>query len=150
MVKLIIPPLDAVVTKWVEETPRRAVYYEREAPAAAGRWESATVAAEATFRAAVTAPGIEKRFSGGVKRVKAAKFERKVRAVGVARFGPGVVAAREDFNTGVGPYIAELGVIDVPTRKPRGDPANLDRVRVIFDALHKKRLALLAASPSSS
>jgi len=145
MVRLIVPSLEDVVTKWVEEAPRRAPYYERYAPAAAPRWEANTIAAEATYKSAVTAPDIAKRFSGGVKRVKAAKFERKVREVGVGRFGPGITAAREDYSTGLEPYLAELARIDVPARKPRGDPANLDRVRVIFDALHKKRLAVLAA-----
>jgi len=146
MVKLIVPALGDIVAKWVEEAPRRATYYEKNAPVAAPRWEANTVAAEATYKSAVTAPDIAKRFVGGVKGVKAEKFERKVRAVGVARFGPGITAAREDYERGLGPYIEELARIEVPARKPRGDPGNLDRVRAIFDALHKKRLALLAAT----
>jgi len=148
MVKLRVKTLEDTTTKWTEEAPRRAPYYEKYTPPAAARWEANTIAAEATYKSAVTAPDIAKRFVGGVKRVKAAKFERKVKAVGVARFGPGIVAAKDDFNAGIKPYLEELAVIDVPARKPRGDPANMERVRAIFDALHKKRLALLAASPS--
>jgi len=145
MVKLIVPDLTTVVTKWVEEAPRRAVYYEREAPIAANRWEANTIAAEGVYKSAVTAPDIARRFVGGVKRVKADKFERKVRDVGVGRYGPGITAARQDYESGLSPYLEELRRIDVPARKPRGDPGNLDRVKAIFDALHKKRLAVLAA-----
>jgi len=147
MVKLIVPDLPDIVAKWVEETPRRAAYYERETPKAAERWEERARGAGPTYKSAVTAPDIEKRFTGGIKRVGAAKFRRKVLAVGVARFGPGVTAAKEDYDAGFGPYVDVLKVIDVPARKPRGDPANYDRVRVIGTELNKKRLALLAAGP---
>jgi len=145
MVKLIVPEIADVVTKWVEETPRRSGYYEREAPKAAERWQERATAAGATYKTAVTAPDIERRFTGGVKRAGADKFRRKVLAVGVARFGPGVTAARPDYEKGFTPYIEALKVVDVPVRKPRGDPANIDRVRVIAGELNKKRLALLAA-----
>jgi hypothetical protein len=148
MVKLVVPPSADVVKKWVEETPKRAVYYEKVTPARASMWESNTVAAASTFKAAVQATDIDKRFSGGVKRAGAAKFARKVTAVGVARFGPGVTAAEDDYSKGVDPYLKELAAVDVPARKPRGDPGNLDRVKAIMDALHKKRLAQLAAGPS--
>jgi len=87
MVKLRVKTLENTTTKWVEEAPRRAKYYEKYAPAAAALWESNTIAAEGTYKSSITAPDIAKRFSGGVKRVKAAKFERKVRAVGVAAPG---------------------------------------------------------------
>jgi len=151
MVKLIVKPLEDTVRRWVEETPRRSPYYEAYTPAAASRWEANATAAAPVYKAAVTAPDIDRRFAGGIKRVKASKFERKVRAVGVARFGPGITAAREDYSSGVSPYLSELAALDIPPRKPRGDPGNLERVRAIFDSLHKKRLALLAAggSPSS-
>jgi len=145
MVKMIVPEKEDIVTKWVEETARRATYYGRETPKAAERWEERARGAGPTYKSAITAPDIEKRFVGGIKRVGAAKFRRKVTAVGVARFGPGVTAASEDYDVGFGPYVDVLKVIDVPARKPRGDPANIDRVRGIAAELNKKRLALLAA-----
>ena len=150
MPKLVVPSVEDIVKKWVEETPRRSVYYEKNTPAAAGRWATNAVAAESVYKAAVTAAGIEKRYAGGIKRVGAAKFERKVNAVGVGRFGPGISAAKTDFESGIKPYRDELAAIDIPVRKPRGDPGNLDRVRAIMDALYKKRLAILAASPSAA
>jgi len=145
MVKLRVKTIQKTVEKWVTEAPKRAPYYEIEAPAAADFWFEKTTAAEKTYRAAVTAPAVERRFVGGVRRVGAPKFKRKVQAVGVARFGPGIEAAKEDYNTGFTPFIDELARIEVPDRQPRGDPRNLDRVKAIFDALHKKRLAILAA-----
>jgi len=148
MPKVEVPPLDQIVTKWVEEAPKRAPYYERKTPAAGDKWESNAVAAAGTYKTAVTAVDIDKRFKGGIKRVGSEKFVRKVKAVGVARYGPGIEAAKDDFSSGFAPFAEELARIEIPERKPRGDPANYARVKAIGDPLHKKRLAILAALPA--
>ena len=149
MTKPIVPSADEVAKKWAEETPRRSTYYEKETPAAADRWATNATAAADNYKAAVQAVDIAKRFAGGIKRVGATKFKRKVEAVGIARFGPGVTAAVEDMEKGVGPYLAVIAATEIGARKPRGDPANYERVKKIGVALNTKRLALLAASPSS-
>lgn len=112
---------------------------------AGGDWESGATAATKTYKAAVSAGDIDKRFSGGIKKAGAAKYNRKVKDVGVGRFGPGVSAAKSDMESNVAPYLTELGAIEVPERGPRGDAGNLERVRKIMDSLHKKRIAALAA-----
>jgi len=150
MPKMVIPGKSDVVKKWVEETPKRATYYESEAPKAAETWENNAIAAGPNFKAAVQAADIEGRFKGGIKKAGAAKFKRKVTSVGVSRFGPGVTAAKDDYDSGVDPYLAELATIELKARGPRGDAGNLDRVKTIMDALHKKRLALLAAQVKAS
>jgi len=147
---MVIPPVEEIAKKYVDVTPARATYYEAEAPKAADRWFDNAIAAAVQYKAGVTAPNIDKKFVGGIKRVGAAKFKRKVEAVGIARYGPGVSAAMDDYKVGITPYIEELAKIDLPPRKPRGDPGNLERVKKIFDALHKKRLAVLAATVATS
>lgn len=149
MPKPVVPSAEDVAKKWGEETPRRSTYYEKNAPLAADRWEANASAAAKTFKAAVQATDIDKRFKGGIKKAGAAKFKRKVVDVGVARFGPGVTAAIEDMKDGVDPYLAVIAATEISERKPRGDPANYKRVEEIGDALHKKRLAMLAAAGPS-
>jgi len=145
MPKLTVPPLDKVTAKWVEEAPKRAGYYEAEAPAAADIWYSEAIAAAGVYKSAVTAPNIDKLYSGGIKRVGAAKFRRKVLDVGVTRYGPGITAAKDDFSTGIEPFLAVLATITIKERGPRGDPGNYDIVKQVGDPLHKKRLAIRAA-----
>ena len=145
MVKVKVPSATDVANKWADETPRRATYYEKNTPPAAADWEKGAIEAAENFKAAVQAADIGKRFGGGVKRAGASKFERKVRSVGVGRFGPGVTAAKADMQSGIDPFLAEIAAADIPARKPRGDPGNYDRVNKIGDPLHKKRLAILAA-----
>jgi len=143
--KLRVPDPATAARKFVDVTPARAVYYEAGAKGKGSEWERGATAAAARFKAAVTAPDIDRRFVGGVKG-KASKFDRKVETVGVARYAPGVQAAEEDYRAGIAPYLEELARIDVPERGPRGAPGNYDIVRRIGEALNRKRLALKAVS----
>lgn len=145
MAKVKIKPMAAIADKWAEVTPGRSEYYEAGVRDPLEDWESATVAAMAAYKASVSAPDIGKRHSGGVKRAGTAKWQRKSIDLGVNRFGPGVMAAKEDYNDGYAPHQATLAALDLPARKPRGDPANNERTKVINVALFKKRLALVGA-----
>ena len=140
-----VKPLADVVKKWVDVTPARAGYYEIEASVAGADWEKGATAAASAYKAGVTAPNIEKMFVGGIKRAGAAKYERKIKDVGVSRFGPGVIAAEKDFSDGVGPMLSTIAGITLAPRQPRGALANYGRVQAIGVELNKKRLALRAA-----
>ena len=143
--KLVVPSAADIAKKWGDVTPARATYYEAETPKASGLWESNTKLAKGTYKAAVADPKIAERFEGGVKG-KAAKFERKVKDVGIARFGPGVTAAVPDMETGFSPYQAVLATIEVPDRGPRGADINYEIPKKIGKPLHEKRLAILGAA----
>jgi len=145
MAKLRVPDAGAAARKYVDVTPARATYYEAGAKGKGPEWEKGASAAAGRYKAAITAPDIDKRFVGGV-RGKASKYDRRVETVGVTRYAPGVQAAEEDYRAGIAPYLDELARIDVPERGPRGSPGNYDIVRRIGEALNKKRLALKAIS----
>lgn len=134
-----------VAKKWAEVTPGRSAYYEAGATIAGDDWEKNTISAASAYKAAVTAANIDKLFSGGVKKAGGDKYQRKVKDVGVGRFGTGVAAAEGDYSEGMSPMLDEIAKITLPARQPRGSAANLARVSAIADALHKKRLALRAA-----
>ena len=131
--------------KWGEVTPARSTEYGANTPAAGGRWETNTLAASANFGAAVRAGNIEARQSAGVRRAGAAKFSRKVRDVGVGRFGAGVAAAVQDFGSAFAPYLQAIQGVDLTARRPRGDPGNYQRVAAVGNALHARRLASVSA-----
>ena len=136
----------AIAEKWADVTPGKLVYYAAEAPAAGAEWEANTVAAGGIYTASLAQAGIGKRFVGGVKRAGAAKFARKVKDVGVARYGPGVAAAKSDMAAGVAPYVSALEGLEIPDRGPRGSPGNYAIVQVVGAKLHAQRLAELAAT----
>ena len=78
MVKLKVKPKEDVVTKWVEEAPKRATYYGKYTPAAADDWEKNAIAAAGIYKSAVQAANIDKLFAGGIKRVGASKFKLSI------------------------------------------------------------------------
>ena len=134
--------------KWLDVTPGRASYYEKEASVAGSDWEKGATEGSGAYKTGVSAANIEQLFKGGVKRAGAGKYERKVKDVGVARFSQGVSAAGPAFEAGVSPFLDEISKITLDARQPRGSEANYARVRTIGTALHKKRLALRAAGAS--
>jgi len=144
-VAIKVKPVSEGRDKWLDVTPGRASYYEKAASVAGPDWEKGATDASGAFKAGITAPNIEAMYKGGIKRAGAAKYERKVKDVGVARFSTGVSVAGPDFEAGVAPFLDEISKIVLPARQPRGSEANLARVRDITIALHKKRLALRAA-----
>ena len=143
--KLTVPTADKVAKKWGDVTPGRSTYYAENTPPAAAKWEANTTKASGTFKTAITAADMQKKFEGGVKG-KAAKMARKVTAVGVDRFGPGVTAAVPDMQAGEEPMLATMAATEIADRGPRGSDANYGIVKQVGDPLHKKRLALLGAT----
>jgi len=140
-----VKAIEQSTSKWSENAGRAAVEFGENAEAAAELWATNTAKSADTFHQAVTAPNMKERFRRGVTRAGAAKFARKIRDVGRDRFGPGVAAATDDYKVGVEPYFSTLAALTLSARKPRGDPANYNRVQEIGKALNAKRLALLGA-----
>ncbi|KKN29002.1 hypothetical protein LCGC14_0848680 [marine sediment metagenome] len=140
-----VKEVGASTEKWGENAARASGEFATNAEAAAESWASNTARAADTFHQAITASGMKERFRRGVQRAGAAKFARKIREVGRDRFGPGVAAAKTDYSSGVEPYFSTIAGLTLSPRKPRGDPANYNRVQEIGKALNAKRLALLGA-----
>ena len=148
MAKAKIRSTEDIAKKFEEVTPGRSAYYSLGVEDPLEDWETNTVAAMAAYKGAVSAADIGKRFIGGAKRAGTAKWKRKAVEVGVDRYGPGVSASIPDYKAGIDPYVSVIAATDLPERKPRGDPANMKRVEVLAQNLHKKRLALIGAGVS--
>jgi len=130
-----------VAGKYASVTPGRSAYYESGVKNPRTSWSGATVAAASNYKQAVSAGDIEKRFAGGARKAGDTKWQRKSVDVGVSRFGPGVNAAKGDYEANVGPYLQAISGLTLPPRQPRGSDANVERVRTIATALSKLRLA---------
>lgn len=128
--------------KWSRNAGGAATEYKDNALAAADDWARNAAAAADNFLAGVTAAGVKERFRSGVSRAGAAKFRRKVEALG-DRFSSGIAAAETDYASGAAPFYETLAAISLPHRRPRGDPGNYQRSQAVGSALHAKRLALL-------
>lgn len=133
-----------IVEAWASYTPARSDRYAKYGSVAGDNWLRETTAAADNWHTAVTMTTAQT-FAGGARKAGAAKFNRKVKDVGVARFGPGVAAAKSDYNTGFAPYAEVIAAVTPPARGPRGAAQNYQIPQAYGDPLHAKRLALRAA-----
>lgn len=96
---------------------------------------TAAAAAEPSYEAGVQAAIAEKRFGKGVKKAGSDKWKRGAREKGVARWPAGVAAAQPDFEKGFEPYRSALERTELPPRRARRDPANLQRVAKVVETM---------------
>ena len=133
---LKLKPISDIVTKWARRSGASGPDYDAGVRNPKQDWGGATAASEAAYEAGVSAAIGRKAFGKGVREAGSEKWSRKTLAVGPSRYPTGVAAATGDFATGFGPYRDALERITLPTKGMKGDPANLERVRAIADALH--------------
>lgn len=132
--------------KWGDNAARAASAYAVGAAAAAATWEANTVGAQGNYQKGITAPGVATRFGNGVKKAGAGKYGTKVSTIGKDRFPGGVSAGKNDYQTGVDPYLQTLTGLTLSPRSTRGDISNYNRVTEVGKALNAKRLAMLGGS----
>jgi len=142
---ITVKPANVASQNWVEGAGAASGRYAAGVQGAGSRWQSNTVAAAGTFKQGVSAGNIEQRYAAGAARAGSAKYERKATTLGASRFSGGVSDAKGDYEAGVSPYLSLIGSLTLPARKPRGDPGNLERVRVISSALAARRMGSAAA-----
>lgn len=145
-----VKSIDEIAKKWAEVTPGRAPYYEAGIRNPRDDWATNTANAEAAYAQGVQEAITQKRFSAGVKKAGTPKWQRKSLEVGVRRWPEGVRAAQMDYQSNLAPFIDTISRLTLPERKAKGDPGNIERVRKIADALHKKKLELLGSSSAGS
>ena len=135
-----IKSISEISDKWSTVTPQRASFYKSGVEASGVQWEEKTADAVDAYNSGVTQAIADDRFSRGVRAAGNEKWRRKSSDVGAGRFGPGVTAAKGDYEKGFAPYRETISAIELPARGARGDPQNYQRVSAIGDALHRQRI----------
>lgn len=126
--------------KWARVTPQRTEDYAIGIRNPKKDWEQATTESASIWADGITKAIQNKSFDKGVKKAGSAKWLRKSEEIGIQRFGPGVTQSVDDYRTGFEPYKAVIEGIKLPPRFAKGDPRNIERVRIIAEALRKKKL----------
>lgn len=126
-----------IAKKWARVTPERTQDYEEGVRNPLKDWETETKAAEERYEEGVKAGISRKAFGKGVSRVGTAKQKSKTILKGIPRWPEGVRGAEADMRTGMEPVVKVLEGITLPKRYSTGDPRNIERVKIIQQALHK-------------
>ena len=138
-----IRPMSVISKKWVGRASIAGPDYEYGVKNPKKIWEEETTKAKDTYKKAITAPDIDRRFEGGVKRAGQRKYLEMATKKGPTRFPEGVTIGEPFYESGFGPFRDEIEKTELPTRLPKGDPGNIVRVATIAKALHEKKKALM-------
>ena len=137
---MIVPSAAKIAKKWGRVTPERTIDYEEGVRNPLKDWATETKAAEPRYEEGVKAAIARKSFGKGVDRVGTAKQKAKTILKGIPRWPEGVRVAEADMRKGMEPVVKVLEGITLPQRYPTGDPRNIERVKVIQQALHKMKI----------
>lgn len=103
-------------------------------------WAQRTEAAEENYNSGIQDSISRGAFAKGVRDSGSSNWKAKTLAKGRTRWTQGVAVGQQDFEKGISPYLDVINSTILPPRRMKGDPGNIDRVRVIADALHRKKV----------
>lgn len=135
-----IRDIASITKKWVDVTPGRATQYIEGVNDPKADWKTNTVAAALIWKAAMTAVMARDGFLKGVNKVGSDKWKRGAITKGAGRFSEGVGLAGPDYSAGFEPYRNVIAGLTLPPRYPKGNPLNIERVKIIAAALHAEKI----------
>jgi len=100
-------------------------------------WQEATRAARDAWRQGIQQAMTEGRWERGVSQVSSQEWAQRAASLGAERYAPGVQASQNIYAARVAPYLQAIESLTLPPRGPKGDPRNIERVRVIAQTLHQ-------------
>lgn len=134
-----VKPGSTVAEKWGRVTPQRSEDYKLGVQSPRTPWAAATGAAEDRYKTGVTEAITAGRFKKGVAAAGDQRWQSKSLAKGPTRFAEGVALSQPDYAAGIQPYLDTIAATTLPPRFAKGDPRNVERVRVMSAALRKRK-----------
>jgi hypothetical protein len=126
---------NALAKKFVQRAGAAAGDYKAGVEATGQDWESGARAGAENFKQAVVEAANAGRFEKGIAKAGAAKFVQRASTLGAQRYPSGVGAAEGDWTRGSQPYLEAIRGMDLPPRRPKGDPANAARANFVAQRL---------------
>jgi hypothetical protein len=125
--------------RWVDRASIASEEYKQGVQNPRKDWAQATAAAADNQALGAQAAIADGRFAKGVTKAGTNKWRDKAISQGATRFVQGVQGSQPDYETGIKPYLDVIEATTLPTRYNKGDPRNLERVRVLNVALRNKK-----------
>ena len=131
-----VKPMNTISERWSRKASQATQDYAAGVRSPKRSWAEATAEAAEAQAAGVQAALANNSFEKGVARAGNEKWSRGATGKGTQRFGPGVQAAKGDYEKGFGPYRSVIEGVSLPPRGAKGDPRNYARTQAIGEALH--------------
>ena len=129
----------AVSEKWARVTPQRTEDYKLGIQNPRTPWASAATAASERYKTGVQESIGRNGYSKGVAAAGDQKWAAKSLAKGPSRFAEGVAISAPEYQQAMQPFLDTIASTQLPARFAKGDPRNIERVRVLAMALRKKK-----------
>ena len=136
-----IKPMGRITDTWKRRSDASVPDYEAGVKDPRKDWAQEAQAAEKNYNAGVQAAISRGAFGKGVTKAGTDHWQKNALEKGVARWAQGIGMARDAYVKGFAPFHTVIANTTLPPRGPKGDPKNIERVRVMADALHKEKLA---------
>ena len=135
-----IKSIAAIQEKWGRVTPQRTEDYTLGIKNPKRDWAKSATDAKESHKAAMVAAAGNDSYAKGIAKAGTARWQDRAIRKGPGRFAEGVVVGAADYGTGFAPYADVIKATTLTPRFPRGDIRNLERVKVISQALRKKKM----------
>lgn len=135
-----IKSLSSIRDKWTRVTPGRTEDYKLGIQNPRRDWATEALAGKDNWKAGVDAAAAKDLFAKGVDKAGTAKWRDRALKKGPGRFAEGVYIAGPDYESGFKPFHDAISRVDLGPRFPKRDPRNLNRVKIIVDALIAEKI----------
>ena len=129
----------AVAEKWARVTPQRAEDYKLGVQNPRTPWAAAAGAANERYKTGITESIARGGYAKGVAAAGDQKWSAKSLAKGPSRFAEGVAISAPEYQQAMQPFLDTIASTQLPARFAKGDPRNIERVRVLAMALRKRK-----------
>lgn len=136
-----IKPLDKITKTWAKRAAAARDEYLDGVQNPRNDWEQETTAAIDRMVSGFDEAAADGRISRGITDAGTAKWKKRATEVGPGRFSEGVRGAEPEFRTGFSPFHARIAATTLPPRGPTGSPENIERVRIMAEALHDQKVS---------
>lgn len=136
-----IKSLDRITTKWGANSALAGDSYRDGVQSPRRSWAASAAAADEARKAGLAEADARNAFVIGVNAAGDSKWKNNAVVLGPARFRQGVQNAKPSFSSGFTKYHGVISGTTLPPRGPKGSPENIERVRVVADALHSARVS---------
>lgn len=137
-----IKDLGTIAAKWAVVAGRSGDAYQEGVEAPKRDWKTATQAANLNWELGTQQAISRKSFKAGVDKSSSEVWRRGAIDKGVSRYQVGVSLSADKYQKGFSPYADTIKATNLPDRKPKGDPSNINRVSIMAKALHDKKLSI--------
>lgn len=134
-----IKPLSRIASKWQKNSSTAGDSYREGVENPRRSWAASASASDQARRDGLAAADARDAFVKGVNEAGDAKWKKNATTLGPARFRQGVQNAEPEFSKGFNKFHGVIAGVTLPPRGPKGSPENIERVRVIADALHSAK-----------